>query len=291
MLKKSTLQHLRIPFSIFLMPVFCFSLSVSEAYDWGKIALAFVAIHLFLYPASNGYNSYYDKDEGSIGGLEKPPPVDKELWWTSLVFDAIAILIGFFVGVWYALALFIYGLISKAYSHDKIRLKKYPIISWLVVTTFQGGFIFLAVYQGIHGAEFSALLAPKVLYGAVLATLMLMGSYPMTQIYQHVEDAKRGDKTLSRLLGIKGTFAFTGIVFGGAMGGFAWYYLALFDYRYLVALLIALSPVLLYFGMWFWRVLQDEKNADFRSTMRLNMLSSVCFTVFFGVAGYLNFLE
>ena len=50
------------------------------------------------------------------------------------------------------------------------------------------------------------LLESQIVYGAFLCTLMLLGSYPMTQVFQHEEDAKRGDLTLSRILGIKGLF-------------------------------------------------------------------------------------
>ena len=84
-MNKSTLLHLRIPFSFFLMPFFCFAVSQVETVNWTEAIIAFLAIHLFLYPASNGYNSYYDKDEESIGGLEAPPPVDKQLLIASLV--------------------------------------------------------------------------------------------------------------------------------------------------------------------------------------------------------------
>lgn len=281
MFKKSTWQHLRIPFSIFLMPVFCFALSLSPNVEWWRIVVSFMSIHVFLYPASNAYNSYYDKDEGSIGGLEVPPPVDKELYWAALLFDVIAIGLALVLSWQFALALFVYGLISKAYSHDSIRLKKYPILSWLTVGVFQGAFILFASYQVINVIAIAEVFQPKVFYAAILSTLMLLGSYPMTQIYQHEEDAKRGDRTLSRMLGIKGTFMFTAIVFGLSSIGFVFYYMAFFEPSYAYAFLIVLSPVLLYFSVWFLRVLKDDKKADFRSTMRLNMISSICLSVFY----------
>jgi 1,4-dihydroxy-2-naphthoate octaprenyltransferase len=55
----------------------------------------------------------------------------------------------------------------------------------------------------------------KFLYPALLSTCLLLGSYPMTQIYQHEEDARRGDKTFSLLLGIKETFIFTAVIMWG----------------------------------------------------------------------------
>src|ERR1700741_5295092 len=118
MLSKSALLHLRIPFSFFLMPVYLFALCISPNVSINSLLWSFVIIHLLLYPASNGYNSYFDKDEKSIGGLKNPPPVNKSLYYTSLLFDAAAIILAFLkISLLFAIMIFIYGLISKAYSH------------------------------------------------------------------------------------------------------------------------------------------------------------------------------
>ena len=91
MFSKSTFLHLRIPFSYFLLPVYLFSLSASPNLNESKLLWVFVILHFFLYPASNGYNSYFDKDEKSIGGLKNPPPVTKGLYWLSLLLEVSAI--------------------------------------------------------------------------------------------------------------------------------------------------------------------------------------------------------
>ena len=91
---RSTLLHLRIPFSFYLLPVFLFAFSVSDNVSVSSLIIIAVSLHLFLYPASNGYNSYFDKDEESIGGLEKPPAVNKDLYWYSLLFDFVALGLG-----------------------------------------------------------------------------------------------------------------------------------------------------------------------------------------------------
>src|ERR1043165_4507966 len=94
MLSRSSWLHLRIPFSYFLLPVYLFSLAVSPNLNPDRILWVFIIVHIFLYPASNGYNSYFDKDEKSIGGLKNPPPVNKGLYFLSLLFDALAIGLG-----------------------------------------------------------------------------------------------------------------------------------------------------------------------------------------------------
>src|ERR1044071_1038146 len=144
MLSKSTLLHLRIPFSFFLMPVFLFALCVSPNVSGESLLWSFIIIHLLLYPAINSYNSYFDKDEKSIGGLKDPPPVKKDLYYTSIVLDIAAIVLALvFISKEFAVMLFIYGLASKAYSHPSVRLKKYPIAGWITVVFFQGIFTFV----------------------------------------------------------------------------------------------------------------------------------------------------
>ncbi|MFN7328134.1 MAG: ubiquinone biosynthesis protein UbiA, partial [Bacteroidota bacterium] len=88
---RSTLLHLRFPFSYFLLPVYLFALSQSPDFTADRLLWSFLLIHLFLYPASNGYNSYFDKDEQSIGGLKNPPPVNKTLYYAALLLDVVAI--------------------------------------------------------------------------------------------------------------------------------------------------------------------------------------------------------
>jgi 1,4-dihydroxy-2-naphthoate octaprenyltransferase len=281
MLQKSTWLHLRIPFSLFLMPIFLFATSQAEHIKPVNWLLAFVAIHLFLYPASNAYNSYFDRDEGSIGGLENPPPVSKELYWVSLFFDLLAILIGLMVSWQFAIGLFLYGLISKAYSHPAVRLKKYPIASLLIVAVFQGFFTYIMSMHAITGNFRKELLDTKFLYPALLATFLLAGSYPMTQIYQHQEDKQRGDKTLSLLLGVKGTFVFTAIIFFLANMGFIAYFFYKNALNELVIFEVALLPVLIFFGQWWRKVLKDTSQANFRNTMLLNKISSLCLSIAF----------
>ena len=124
MLSRSSWLHMRIPFSYFLMPVFLFSLAVSPNNSmFDTVIWTFIIVHLLLYPASNGYNSYFDKDEKSIGGLKNPPPVNRGLYHLALLFDALAVGLGWWkISFTFAIMLLIYGLVSKAYSHPAIRL-------------------------------------------------------------------------------------------------------------------------------------------------------------------------
>lgn len=284
-LMKNTILHLRLPFSLFLMPFFWFALSQAQNLHWQTALIIFVLLHIFIYPASNAYNSYYDKDEGSIGGLENPPPVDKNLYYTAWAMDIIATVIAyFFVSPTFAGAIFIYGLISKAYSYDKIRLKKYPIISWLTVAIFQGGFVYLSVIQAVDNIIPSALFQQKHLLPALVSTLTLMGFYPMTQIYQHQEDAKRGDLTLSRMLGIRGTFLFTMTTFIISTLSLLYFFITLSPTtatQDMGLYFIFTFPVILFFLNWFYKTYKNAQEANFKNTMLLNLIGSLSLNGFF----------
>jgi 1,4-dihydroxy-2-naphthoate octaprenyltransferase len=282
MFSRSAWLHLRIPFSFFLMPVYIFALGISPNFTESRLLWSFVIIHLFLYPASNGFNSYFDKDEKSIGGLKNPPPVNKGLYYLSLLFDAVAFVLGLLkISLLFALLLLFYGLVSKAYSHPSVRLKKYPIGGWLTVGIFQGFFTFLMCYVGINDFGIENLMNARILIPATLSSIILLGTYPMTQVYQHEEDARRGDRTISLMLGIRDTFMFVLVIFTLAAAGYVWYFYSFYELRYGLVFLMSLSPVVIFFLVWFFLVLKNPAKANFSNTMWLNLLSALCLNGFF----------
>jgi 1,4-dihydroxy-2-naphthoate octaprenyltransferase len=115
----------------------------------------------------------------------------------------------------------------------------------------------------------------------MLTTVMLWANYPMTQVYQHEEDAKRGDKTFSLLLGIRGTFYFAAAFFGLTTIGFVLYLQRYFETWFALTFLIVLAPVLIYFLYWFNKVRTDERKADYQHAMWLNFISATCMNGFF----------
>jgi 4-hydroxybenzoate polyprenyltransferase len=270
--------HLRVPFSFFLLPVFWFALSQSINPHFGRSLLVAFIIHLLLYPASNAYNSFFDKDEESIGILEAPPPVDQTLHLVAWGLDILALILGAFIGWPFVFYLLIYGLISKAYSHDRIRLKKYPVWSWLIVSSFQGGFTYIMTLQAISDIPLEQLLTSQNLLASGLCTLNVMAMYPLTQVYQHAEDARRGDLTLSRLLGIQGTFVCAVLVFACSLLGF---YVYFGGRSHFYILLVFILPAIVFFVTWYLRVRIDRSHANFRSAMRMTLLSGIGLNGFF----------
>ncbi|AKQ46303.1 UbiA prenyltransferase [Rufibacter radiotolerans] len=274
---------LRIPFSLFLMPIFWFALSAApEEVTFWRAAAVFLILHVLVYPASNGYNSYYDRDEGSIGGLKHPPQVTESLYWLVLAFDVLAVVLSAFLSLPFALLVLVYLLVSKAYSYKGIRLKQYPLGSTLVVVIFQGAFTFLMVQVGIGVSE-NTLWHTTNLLLALVSSLFLCGSYPLTQVYQHQEDARRGDRTLSLLLGINGTFLFAALSLLLATGLLLYTYWLRQEQINSLFFLLCTFPVLAVFTWWVWQVRQSPTAASFENTMRMNKVSSLSMSLAFGL--------
>ncbi|TGE22892.1 UbiA family prenyltransferase [Hymenobacter metallicola] len=287
---RRALPLLRIPFSIYLMPVYWFGLSaLPQAVAPGRAAAVFLILHLLVYPASNGYNSYYDRDEGSIGGLKRPPKVSEELIHLVWLFDALAVLGAALLSPLFAALVAVYLLVSKAYSYEGVRLKKYPFLSTAVVVVFQGAFTFLMTQVGV-GAPTGAILESSNLLLALVSTLFLCGSYPLTQVYQHQEDRQRGDQTLSLWLGIRGTFLFAGVgLLAGAVLMAIAYWLR-HELRNLLIFLVATGPVVFLFTRWAWAVWHNPAAADYEHTMRMNQVSSLCLSGAFLVMLILSYV-
>lgn len=277
---RDSVKLLRLPFSFFLMPVFLFALSQAEEVRWGKAIWVFVVMHVFVYPASNAYNSYMDQDEGPIGGLKHPPKATREVFYIALLFDLIGLLLSLCVSFPFAVSVLFYILASRAYSYKGIRLKKYPLAGYVTVVFFQGAFTYYMCSEAISAAPVSWL-------NAVISSLLIGGVYPLTQVYQHEEDARNGDRSISLLLGYKGTFILTAVMFGVAS---ALFFAQLPPIAFLI-LMLFLFPVIIYFLYWAKKVWKDTAAANFEHTMRMNLLASACMNACFIVLTLLPYFS
>lgn len=272
MLQRSTLQLLRFRFSFFLMPVYLFALSRVITPDWSRAFLIFFILHVLVYPASNGYNSFMDRDEDSIGGIRNPMQPTPQLFYVSIVMDSVAVILSVLISFYFAAGILLYILASRAYSYRGIRLKKYPLAGYLTVIIFQGAVTFWLVYHGSHPLK--TLNVPGS--GMIASSLLIGGFYPLTQIYQHDADRRDGVTTISALLGYRGTFVFTATVYFLAFLVLAYHYISSLELTEFIILQTCMLPVLIYFFLWARRVWKNHSAADFLNTMKMNLLASCC---------------
>lgn len=218
-----------------------------------------------------------DRDESSIGGIEKPMQPTRQLFWISVMMDIIAIGLSFFISYWFVICIIAYILASRAYSYRGIRLKKHAIAGYLTVILFQGAVTYFMVYHGSSTAK--SLVVPPA--GMIAASLLIGGFYPLTQIYQHEADKKDGVQTISSMLGYRGTFIFTAIIYSLAMGVLSWMFFSTGEENKFFILATMMLPILVYFFYWSSKVWKDVHNANFLYTMRMNLLASCCTNIAF----------
>ena len=278
---KSTLQHLRLPFSFFLMPVFLFALSQANTINWQTTIIAFVILHLFIFPSSNGYNSYQDRDETSIGGLKIPPKVTKNLFFATLLLDIVGIFCALFVSFYFSLFVLIFVIMSRAYSYRNVRLKKYPVIGFLTVFIFQGAFVYMMAFLAITNFSLENIFTLNNIICMSVSSLFMGSIYPLTQIYQHEADKKDGVISISYKLGYIGTFIFSSILFSIATIFLYYYFNLKHQQLYLLLFLLIMLPVIGKLSIWFYKVRKDTKHANFENTMTMNMLTSTCMNSYF----------
>jgi 4-hydroxybenzoate polyprenyltransferase len=281
MLDRNTLKLLRLPFSLLLMPIFLLALSqINTPFSTLDALIPFLIIHLLVYPASNGYNSYIDRDEGSIGGLEKPPMPTIKLFYLTLIMDFTAIICSFlFVNMAFALCLIAYILASRAYSSRQIRFKKYAILGFLIVVFFQGGFTFYMSHLGVTKTLLD--INSTTIWVLLACSLQIAGVYPLTQVYQHAQDIADGVTTISYKLGYKGTFIFSAIMFALCNVCYFNYFKNINQLNSFFIVQLFFIPIAAFFVYWFLLVLKNTNNANFKNTMWMNLIAAICMNICF----------
>ncbi len=180
--------------------------------------------HLGLYSGATAFNSYWDKDEGPIGGIHHPPPMAPWMWYASwvwmilpftvLILDIAQARMPMTAAVIYASSLFLFW----AYSSPHTRWKGRPYLSVFVIAISTGTNGFFMGYIAGGGAIFaannlefesslvagSAISAMLPFLAALGVALILISLYPISQLFQFEEDQKRNDRTLAMHIGISG---------------------------------------------------------------------------------------
>jgi 1,4-dihydroxy-2-naphthoate octaprenyltransferase len=222
-----------------------------------------------------------DRDETPIGGLKAPMQPTKELFYATMLMDALAVALSLVVSLYFTLGILFYILASRAYSSRGIRLKRLPLTGFLVVAIFQGAVVFFCTYHAAHPEH--PLRVP--LLPCLTASLLIGASYPLTQVYQHEQDKGDGVITISYRLGKRGTFLFS---MGLFLLATACMYFVLHDVNQFFVFLLCLFPVVLYFLYWMRAVWKNVEAADFKNSLRMNVISTACMLLYFSMRIILN---
>ena len=279
-------KHLRVPFQLSLAPLFLWGYFLAAPPDARlphplALILGFIAFHFCLYTGITAFNSAYDRDEGPVGGMLKPPPVPKRLLEFSLLIQCLGALLACIVGPTFLTLYLLIALLGVAYSHPRLRWKAHPLASVLTVLIGQGAFGYFAGWAVARGDLISALNLRGV-GGLLSAAFTTLGLYPLTQVYQIEEDRARGDRTLAVALGPTRPLL---VGFGClTLAGLAAVTVMTRTATLLDAILVATAYALILwqvarFARAYSRGLPTVASA-FRVAMRLNYLTSLGFLIF-----------
>jgi 1,4-dihydroxy-2-naphthoate octaprenyltransferase len=274
------LTHLRLHFQVLLAPIFLWGFLLADGAPTGQFAIAFVALHLFLYGGTTAFNSYYDRDQGPVGGLEHPPPVTQQLLPFSLIMQGIGFLLACFVNLPFAIIYILTFVVATAYSHPRTRLKRRPLLSLLVVGVGQGGVIALAGW--VTARPNLGELTPLAGVGILAATLMIAGIYPVTQIYQIEEDLARGDVTFAAWVGPQRALWFSTHAQACGAGLLIWLIWRMFGAAQATVVALAYAITLAILLQWSFTFDATAIIANYRRVMRITLATS------FGFLGFLT---
>lgn len=206
--------HLRWHYQVFILSGgYLLGAFLSFDVEWSSFWIQFLNVHLLLFGGATAYNSYWDKDEGPVGGLQAPPPMRDWMWSASLLLQFVGLWMAFYAGILFA---GIYGLsmlLFWLYSSPFARWKGRPMHSLVAIGVSTGTNSVLLGYlaAGSKSLSFDSLMA------SLGVAMMVLSLYPVSQLYQMDEDQRRGDQTFAIRFGFGGVSLFFGISFAAGV--------------------------------------------------------------------------
>jgi 4-hydroxybenzoate polyprenyltransferase len=287
---RRALIHLRLAFSIVLTPLFVWGnyLAQPRPLPWAHIILAYLIIHILLYGGMNAFNSYYDRDEGPIGALLDPPPVNRMVLAVALICKAAALAGGLLLDPRFGLLVALGIGLSVLYSHPRWRWKERPIAAAICIFIGQGILGVLWGWVAATWASGQAIALSDIWPAGILGTVGVfsvacwtLGFYPLTGVYQIAADSQRGIHTLAVALGVTGCFLFAATI--APLGGLG-VWLVLLAHRGYAAMAISGLYMLgsaYYTWRWYRRFAALTIRENQRVLMRLSYINGLAFTILF----------
>ena len=196
------------------------AVGLGGAADGERLGPALVGLALWVGCLNGGtlaLNSAFDRDEGDIAYLRNPPPPPRRLAAFALILMASGQVAALALPPAYQAAYAVCFMLSVLYSVPPIRLKAVAGADWLInmvgfgiLTPFAG---WAATGRPLETTDAIVLLAFCPLFAAL---------YPLTQLYQLEEDARRGDRTLALILGVRRSLNAALVAATAAFALFAW---------------------------------------------------------------------
>ena len=270
--------HLRLHYQFFILSGgYLLGGYLSDQMYAAQFWIQFFNVHVLLFGGATAYNSWWDKDEGAIGGLKHPPKMEKWMHPASLLLMFTGWVWSIFTGFEYAA---VYGtslLFFWLYSTPHARWKGKPLLSLAAIAVSTG---FNSVLLGLWAA--GGVFNAAVLLSAVGASTILLSLYPVSQIFQIDEDRNRGDETFTPHYGLESTKKFFVIsyLFGLSFLSFG---------LYLAEGVI--GPIIFILGSFSFLIIRrminpmEGRKAEYKNVMKTKFFASLSFVLFLMAAG------
>ncbi|MDF2156230.1 ubiquinone biosynthesis protein UbiA [Algoriphagus sp. CAU 1675] len=235
------ISSLRLHYSLFYLPVFFFALGLTPNLNETRLLWVFLILHLLVYPSNNLFSTYYSHQKNESEGS----PNKNALFRFGLVLLVISILLSFKISGEFASMVAVFSLGGIVFTHPSLAIKKSPWMTYLIKGTLQGYFAFAMAYAGLSDFGWGIFGKSHVLIPGITLSMMYFGYYPLAEIYL------KSNQKSSLKQGILGTFLLSAFLFTLSGAGFAWFFIQNGQQDFLWTFLGAMTPMMLYFLVWF----------------------------------------
>lgn len=276
--------HLRLHYQFFILSGgYLLAALFVEDVNWSQFWMQFLNVHVLLFGGATAYNSWWDKDEGPIGGLKSPPKMQRWMWLVSLQIQFVGLIWAYKAGLNFAIIYAVSMLFFWLYSTPLARWKGRPLLSLVAIGVSTGTNSFLLGFLAAGGYPIT-FFEDAIAVGVAFVLLSL---YPVSQVFQTDEDSARGDQTFAARFGLIGVKRLFAVLFpiGSAILGWG-LYLQSHTIGYLFMGVIGLA----YMGLsaFVWKL--EGKPDEYPTVMKIKFLASFSFVIFIlACIGYQTF--
>lgn len=276
------LLHLRLHYQFLLLSGgFLLGGLMADTMNTIQFWVQFLNVHILLFGGATAFNSYWDKDEGPIGGLKNPPKMSRWMRPVSILMMLMGWAWSYMIGAAYFSVFGISLILFWLYSTPLARWKGHPVLSMIAIAFSTG---FNSVLLGAIAAGGS--ITVPVVSAAAGASLILLSLYPVSQIYQIEEDKKRGDRTFAGTFGIEGVRTFYKIAY---FSGLMILSVSLYDHYPVPAYI--LGGIGLISGIITGKIVVGltGSKSEYSRVMRIKFIASLSFVVFLFISNTIRY--
>lgn len=166
--------------------------------------LQFLNVTILLLGSATVYNSWQDRDEGPVGGLQNPPKMEPWMRRVALWIQFGGLLLAHWAGIEFTYIYLGSMILLWMYSTRRIRWKALPLRSLLVVGLGAGAASFWMGYYAAGGDKFNIV----ILTAGLGVACIYISMYTISQLGRIRMNAARGDRTFAIEMGVKDTKRF-----------------------------------------------------------------------------------